>query len=76
MKDVQCYELFRGIAPKNHAFSLASCRRFVSTILQPTSEPTVEATDDIIATWTSSDLINPDDPSFNRIGTPCFALLK
>ena len=21
MKDVQCYELFRGIAPKNHAFS-------------------------------------------------------
>ena len=21
MKDVQCYELFGGIAPKNHAFS-------------------------------------------------------
>ena len=23
MKDVQCYELFGGIAPKNHAFSFS-----------------------------------------------------
>ena len=24
MKDVQCYELFGGIAPKNHAFSFVN----------------------------------------------------
>ena len=25
MRDVQCYELFGGIALKNHAFSYSSC---------------------------------------------------
>ena len=29
MKDVQCYELFGGIAPKNHALSF-----FISHVLQ------------------------------------------
>ena len=33
MKDVQCYELFGGIALKNHAFSFSRLEEFIATLL-------------------------------------------
>ena len=37
-------------------------QRLVSAILPPPSDPSVESADDVITTWTSSDLKIPDDP--------------
>ena len=42
--------------------SRESCRRLVSAILPPPSDPSVESADDAITTWTSSSLKIPDDP--------------
>ena len=42
--------------------SRESCRRLVSAILPPPSDPSVESADDVITTWTSSGLKIPDGP--------------
>ena len=40
MKDVQCYELFGGIALKNHAFSFSN--KFIAKMTRVQSYPTVK----------------------------------
>ena len=39
-----------------------SCRHLISATLPPPSEPSVENADNVITTWTSSDITIPDDP--------------